>query len=172
MRYKNFLFIFVIISSVFLGIIDAKALEVVELNPTMQKGETKDVELYVNAPSDTKQVKFSLTFLSYDVVGTFESSLGVLTNSGVSHSISFDEPVTGRVKLGIVKIKVTKNALINAGTINLYNANATSIDGITTKLNNQSINVDSYIEQASTITHTYKFDENTGNYYFAGSVIK
>lgn len=141
MRYKKFLFIFVVISSVFLGIIDAKALEVVELNPTMQKGETKDVELYVNAPSDTKQVKFSLTFLSYDVVGTFEASSGVLTNNGVSHTINFAEPITGKVKLGTVKIKVSTNALVNAGTINLYNASATLIDDTVTKLNTQSINV-------------------------------
>ena len=141
MRYKNFLFIFVIISSVFLGIIDAKALEVVELNPTMEKGETKDIELYVNAPSDTKEIKFSLTFLSYDVVGTFESSSGVLTNNGVSNSISFDEPISGRVKLGIVKIKVSKGTTTNTSTINLYNANAISVNNIKTKLNNQSIKV-------------------------------
>lgn len=141
MRYKNFFFIFLIISSVFWGIIDAKALELVETNPTMEKGETKDIELYVNAPSDTKEIKFSLTFLSYDVVGTFESSTGVLTNNGVSHTISFDEPITGRVKLGIVKIKVSTNVLINTGTINLYNASATLVDDTTNKLNNQSIQV-------------------------------
>lgn len=141
MRYKNFFFIFLIISSVFWGIIDANALEIVELNPTMQKGETKDIELYVNAPSDTKEIKFSLTFLSYDVVGTFESSTGVLTNNGVSHTISYDEPITGRVKLGIVKIKVSTNVLIDTGTINLYNASATLVDDTTNKLNNQSIQV-------------------------------
>lgn len=141
MRYKNFLFLFMIISSVFLRIIDVKALEIVELNPTMQKGETKDIELYVNAPSDTKEIKFSLTFLSYDVVGTFESLIGELTNNGVSHSISFEEPVEGRVKLGIVKIKVSNSVLVNTSTINLYNASVTLVDDSTVKLNNQSIQV-------------------------------
>lgn len=156
MRYKNFLFIFVVISSVFLGIIDAKALEIVEINPTMQKGETKDIELYVNAPSDTKQIKFSLTFLSYDVVGIFESSTGVLTNNGVSHSISFDEPITGRVKLGIVKIKVSKSVLMDTGTINLYNASATLLDDTVTKLNNQSINVNIVKEKEEVKTNLLK----------------
>lgn len=156
MRYKNFFFIFVVISSFFYKIIDVKALEVVDLNPMMQQGETKDIELYVNVPSDTKQLNFSLTFLSYDVVGTFESSLGVLTNSGVSHSISFDEPITGRVKLGIVKIKVSKSTLINIGTINLYNASATLVDDSTVKLNNQSINVNIVKEKEEVKTNLLK----------------
>lgn len=147
MQYKNFLFVFVVVGSVFLGIIDARALEVVELNPTMRKGETKDVELYVNVPSETKQVNFSLTFLSYDVVGTFESSEGVLTNNGVSHSISFDKSITGRVKLGIVKLKVSTSVLVNTGTINLYNASAILVDDTAIKLNNQSINVNITVEE-------------------------
>ena len=53
MRYEKVLFILVIISILF-GVVEVKALEVVELNPIMQKGETKDIELYVNVPSNTK----------------------------------------------------------------------------------------------------------------------
>lgn len=140
MKHKIFSFILLIII-IFFGIVDVKALEVSDLNPTIQVGETKDIEIYVNAPDNTKQINFSLIFFSYDVVGTFESSVGVLTTNGTLHSISFNEPITGRVKLGTVKIKISKNILINTGTINLHSANATLTDGTTTKLNNQSIQV-------------------------------
>ena len=155
MRYEKVLFILVIISILF-GVVEVKALEVVELNPIMQKGETKDIELYVNVPSNTKQIDFSLTFLSYDVVGTFESSIGVLTNNGVSHSISFNEPITGKVKLGVVKINVSTNVLANTGTINLYNASATLVNDTITKLNNQSIQVNITEENEEVKTNLLK----------------
>lgn len=140
MRHRIFLVI-LLITIIFFGIAEVKALEVVDLNPTIQVGETKDIEIYVNAPDSTKQINFSLIFLSYDVVGTFEPLVGVLTNNGTTHSISFNESITGRVKLGTIKIKISKNILANTGTINLHNANATLEDGTTTKLNNQSIQV-------------------------------
>ena len=146
MRYKNFLFIFLIVSSVFFLKIEVKALEIVDLNPIMQKGEIKDIELYVNAPIDTKQINFSLIFFSYDVIGTFKQTVGVLTNNGTLHSIDFEKPISGRVKLGTVQIIVSENSLINIGSINLNNANAI-MDGQITKLNNQSIQVNIHNEQ-------------------------
>ena len=147
MRYKNFLFIFLIVSSVFFLKIEVKALEIVDLNPIMQKGEIKDIELYVNAPIDTKQINFSLIFFSYDVIGTFKQTVGVLTNNGRLHSIDFEKPISGRVKLGTVQIIVSENSLINIGSINLNNANAILMDGSITKLNNQSIQVNIHNEQ-------------------------
>lgn len=39
-------------------------------------------------------------------------------------------------------------------------------------VSNETLSVDSYIDNASTITQTYKLDEKTGNYYFVSSVIK
>ena len=140
MRHKIFSFILLIII-IFFGAIETKALEVVDLNPTIQVGETKDIEIYVNAPESTKQIDFSLIFFSYDVVGTFESSIGTLTTNGTTHSISFDEPIEGRVKLGTIKIKISKSIVVNTGTINLHNAKATSVDDKVTIINNQSIQV-------------------------------
>lgn len=155
MRYKKILLIFVIVS-VFFRVVEVKALEIVEVNPTMQKGETKDVELYVNAPSDTKQINFSLTFLSYDVVGTFEALAGVLTNNGVLNSVSFDEPIEGRIKLGIVKVKISNSVVGNTGTINLYNASAILVDNTMVKLNNQNIQVNISEENEEVKTNLLK----------------
>lgn len=140
MKYRKILFIFLISISIFFRI-DVKALEIAESNPTITEGNFKDIELYVNTPSDTKEINFSLTFLSYDVIGTFESTTGILTNNGTSLSISFNEPISGRIKLGIVKIKTSKNISINKSKVNLHNANAVLVDGTTKKLNNQSIQV-------------------------------
>lgn len=152
MRYKFFSFTLVIIT-IFLSIIDVHALEIVDLNPTIQIGETKDIELYANIPSNTKQIDFILSFLSYDATGTFKSSIGTLTNNGITHSISFDKPIEGRVKLGVVKIKVSNNTKIDTSTINLYNANATSVDNIKTKLNNQSIKINIVEEKDESTTN-------------------
>ena len=152
MRYKFFSFTLVIIT-IFLSIIDVHALEIVDLNPTIQIGETKDIELYANIPSNTKQIDFILSFLSYDATGTFESSIGTLTNNGITHSISFDKPIEGRVKLGVVKIKVSNNTKIDTSTINLYNANAISKDNIKTKLNNQSIKINIVEEKDESTTN-------------------
>lgn len=35
----------------------------------------------------------------------------------------------------------------------------------------KSINIDSYIDKASTIVHTFKLDKSTNNYYFEKSII-
>lgn len=140
MKYKIFLLILVIIT--FFGWTSGvKALEVVDLNPTMQVGEIKNIELYANVPDNTERIEFLLSFLNYDVVGTFESSLESLTINGTAHSISFDEPITGRIKIGAVKIKISDSVSINTSNVNLYNANAVSVDGVKTKLNNQSIQI-------------------------------
>lgn len=151
MRYKIFMFILTIIIIVF-GIVEVNALEVMELNPTIQIGETKNIELYANVPDNTKQLDFSLSFLSYDAIGTFETSTGILTTNGSKYSISFEEPVGGRIKIGNIKIKISNSTDINTSTINLYNANAISLDNITTKLNNQSIqvNITKQVEEIKT----------------------
>jgi len=151
MRYKIFMFILTIIIIVF-GIVEVNALEVMELNPTIQIGETKNIELYANVPDNTKQLDFSLSFLSYDAIGTFETSTGILTTNGSKYSISFEEPVGGRIKIGNIKIKISNSTDINTSTINLYNANAISFDNITTKLNNQSIqvNITKQVEEIKT----------------------
>ena len=151
MRYKIFMFILTIIIIVF-GIVEVNALEVMELNPTIQIGETKNIELYANVPDNTKQLDFSLSFLSYDAIGTFETSTGILTTNGSKYSISFEEPVGGRIKIGNIKIKISNSTDINTSTINLYNATATSLDNITTKLNNQSIqvNITKQVEEIET----------------------
>ena len=39
-------------------------------------------------------------------------------------------------------------------------------------LNNQSINIDNYLDKASTITHIYKLNKETNKYYFVSSSIK
>ena len=49
---------------------DVRALEVEDLNPTVQYGGTENIELYVNVPAETKKVTFLLSFLSYDVIGS------------------------------------------------------------------------------------------------------
>lgn len=151
MRYKIFMFILTIII-IFFGIVEVNALEVMELNPIIQIGETKNIELYANVPDNTKQLDFSLSFLSYDVVGTFETTTGILTINGSKHSINFEETISGRIKIGNIKIKISNSTDINTSTINLYNATATSLDNIETKLNNQSIqiNITKQVEEIKT----------------------
>lgn len=140
MQYRKKLFIFLIISTLFY-MNEVKALEVSETNLTIKKGETKEIELYANVPNDTKKVNFSLIFFNYDVTGTFESSIGTLTRNGTTYSISLNEPITGRVKIGIVKIKTSKNMTIDQSAINLHNANAILVDETTKQLNSQRIQV-------------------------------
>lgn len=149
MKCRIFLFVLGVMI-IFIGMNDVKALEVANLNPSMQSGETENIDLYVNVPDDTEKVTFLLSFLSYDVIGSFESSISTLTNDGITHSVSFDKPVEGRVKLGMIKIKISDNPTINTSTINLYNANAISVDGVITKLNNQSIQVNIKKEEVKT----------------------
>ena len=141
MRYKFSLLLVLGIIVFLIGMFDVRALEVEDLNPTVQYGGTENIELYVNVPAETKKVTFLLSFLSYDVIGSFESSVTTFTIDGITHSISFEKPVEGRVKLGMIKIKVSDNPIVDTSTINLYNANAISVDDVVTKLNNQSINV-------------------------------
>ena len=140
MQYRKKIFIFLIISTLFY-MNEVKALEVSETNLTIKKGETKEIELYANVPSDTKKVNFSLIFFNYDVTGTFESSIGTLTRNGTTYSISLNEPITGRVKIGKVKIKTSKNMTIDQSAINLHNANAILVDETTKQLNSQRIQV-------------------------------
>jgi len=39
-------------------------------------------------------------------------------------------------------------------------------------INDTTITVDSYLDKAATITHKFRLDSNTGNYYFVNSIIK
>lgn len=149
MKYK-FLLLILLFVVIFAGLVDVNALEVANLTPTIPSGETKNIDLYVNVPDNTKKVTFLLSFLSYDVVGSFESSVATLTNDGVTYSINFDKPIKDRIKIGVIKVKVSDKTTLNASTINLYNANAVSVDGVVTKLNNQSIQVNIKEEEIKT----------------------
>ena len=60
---------------------------------------------------------------------------------------------------------------------NIYSdpSNNYNIDGKHFKVSNvtnEKIDVNDYINNASTIIHIFKLNKETGNYYFASSVIK
>lgn len=81
-------------------------------------------------------------------------------------------------------IKVVEKAIYYTSTIfnddmyfNIYSdpSNNYNIDGKHFKVSNvtnEKIDVNDYSDKASTITHIFKLDKETGDYYFASSVIK
>ena len=129
------LFIFIFMSKV-------NALSVSKSNLTLDKSASDRVELYANTEKEIKSVNFTLTFSTYDIPAEFivNSSYTDGNPNGITHSVTFDEPKTGKILLGTVYISTKKNPKDKEGTVDIYNATAnTGEEKI--NLNSQRINI-------------------------------
>lgn len=121
--------------------LQVKALSLSENNITIDKGNSKTVDLYANVESEITEVSFSLVYTSYDVPAYFNIESGLRDEAvGIKHKIVFSVPVTGKIKLGTVRVEVVANPKITAGSVNIHSATAKTSDGTVINLNTQMIN--------------------------------
>lgn len=112
-----------------------------------------------------------------------------VTFGGIGGTSGPSPKITARKIISATKqedgsIKVVEKAIYYTSTIfnddmyfNIYSdpSNNYNIDGKHFKVSNvtnEKIDVNDYSDKASTITHIFKLDKETGDYYFASSVIK
>lgn len=121
---------------------NAKALSVSESNLSIKAKENKIIELYANTEEEIKEVRFTLVYTSYDIPGYFNIESGLNnTGTGNNHKIVFPQPVSGKIKLGTVKINVVDSPKVTASTINIHSAKAITSEGTELALKNQIVNV-------------------------------
>lgn len=123
--------------------INVKALSVNENDLTIEKGDSKNVELYAEVDTEVKEIAFTLVYTTYDIPAYFnlESGLTDTNPNGVAHKIVFPEPVSGKVKLGTINVQVVKNPKDLSGTINIHSGSAITTNDETINLNAQTINI-------------------------------
>lgn len=91
--------------------------------------------------------------------------------------VSAEKKEDGSIKVVEKAIYFTSTTFNDDMYFNIYSdpSNNYSIDGKHFKVSNvtnEKIDVSDYSDKASTITHIYKLNKETGDYYFASSVIK
>ena len=118
------------------------ALSVSENNITIEKGKSDTIDLYANVEEEVSEISFALVYTTYDIPAYFNIEPG-LTNSGngTTHKIKFNEPQTGKIKLGTIKIDIVNYPTVTVGSINIHSGKATTTTYETITLNNQIINV-------------------------------
>lgn len=131
----------IFILSIFMGIINVKAFEFSKTADTLSKGEQGTIDVYVNLAKETKEINFNFAFSTYDVSASFTPAVSNHTSSGVSHSITFAEPATGKIKVGTITYKVSQSASVSFGTINISNGTATFTDDSKEALSRQLLTV-------------------------------
>lgn len=118
------------------------ALSVSKNNLTIDKGKEQLVDLYAEVDGAVTEVSFSLVYTSYDVPAYFNKEPGLLNDVvGNKHKMYFSTPVSGKIKLGTVGVKVVNNPKVTAGSINIHSATAKTSDGETINLDTQILNV-------------------------------
>ena len=120
-----------------------RALSVSKNNLTIEKNNNETIDLYTEANLEITEVQFTLVYTTYDVPANFNVETGLTdTNpNGITHKIIFSNPVSGKIKLGSIKINVVSNPKVTVGTINIHSGKALTSDGETINLNSQTINV-------------------------------
>ena len=138
---KKILLIFLLLIVIFP--LNVKALSLDENNITLAKGTSDNIDIYANVETEVSEISFTLTYTTYDIPAylSLESGLTDTNPNGITHKIIFSNPVSGKIKLGSVKIDVVNNPKVNAGTININAASATTTNGTKINLNAQTINV-------------------------------
>ena len=123
--------------------IGVKALSVDKNNLTIEKGKNETVALYANVNSEITEIQFTLVYTTYDVPASFNIEPGLTdTNpNGISHKIIFSNPVSGKVKLGNIRVNVVNNPKETVGTINIHSGKALTTNNNTINLDAQTINV-------------------------------
>lgn len=128
-----------------------KALSVDKNNLTIKKSGNETIALYAEVENEITEVSFNLIYTTYDIPAYFNVEAGLSDQtSGTKHKVTFPEAVTGKVRLGTVRINVVNNPQVNAGTINIHTATALTTSGENIILNTQMINVN--IDKTQTIT--------------------
>ena len=118
------------------------ALSLSENDITIEKGTSDTIEIYANVDSKVPEVSFALVYTTYDIPAYFNIESGLTdTGTGINHKIVFTEPVTGKIKLGTIKINIVSNPTVTAGSINIHSGKAITETYETLTLNNQMINV-------------------------------
>ena len=136
-----------IISTIFLLLvivfpIQVKALTVSKNNITVEKGGGTTIDLHANVDTQITEVSFTLVYTSYDVPAYFNIESGLKDEaSGINHKIVFSVPVTGKIKLGTIKINSVNNPKVTVGSVNIHTAKAVTTTGETINLDSQIINV-------------------------------
>lgn len=120
-----------------------RALSVSKNNLTIEKNNNETIDLYTEVNSEITEIQFTLVYTTYDVPAFFNVETGLTdTNpNGITHKIIFSNPVSGKIKLGSIKINVVSNPKVTVGTINIHSGKALTSDGETINLNSQTINV-------------------------------
>lgn len=120
-----------------------RALSVDKNNLTIENNNNESIDLYTEVNSEITEVQFTLVYTTYDVPANFnvEAGLTDANPNGITHKIIFSNPVSGKIKLGSIKISVVKNPKVTLGTINIHSGKAITSDGETINLNSQTINV-------------------------------
>lgn len=135
--------IFILLLTILIIIpLNVSALSVSENNLTIEKGKSDTVDIFATVEKEVSEISFSLVYTTYDVPAYFNIESGLTdTGTGINHKISFTEPVTGKVKLGTIKINIVASPTVTAGSINIHSGIATTTEYETISLNTQMINV-------------------------------
>lgn len=138
---KKILLIFLLLIVIFP--LNVKALSLDENNITLAKGTSENIDLYANVETEVSEISFTLTYTTYDIPAylSLESGLTDTNPNGINHKIIFSNPVSGKIKLGSIKVDVITNPNVNAGTVNINTASATTTNGTKVNLNAQTLNI-------------------------------
>lgn len=122
---------------------EVKALSVDKNNLNLKKGNNETIGLYAEVENEITEINFTLVYTSYDVPAIFNLEPGLIdeTPNSISHKIVFATPVTGKIKLGSIRVNVINNPQISVGAVNIHSAKAITATGDITQLTPQTINV-------------------------------
>lgn len=139
---------FIFILLLLLPIANIKALEVSSNNVKIEKGNTKNVELYANVNEEIKSVTFTLTFSTYDMPAYYSPAEGVYdaTPNSITHTVTFNENKSGKVYLGNVVISIKLYPTDTYGNVAINTAKAITINNEEITLTPQNINISIGVE--------------------------
>lgn len=128
---------------------------------TIDKGNNEYIELSTETEEEISEINFSLVYTSYDIPAYFNIESGLTEEvNGIKHKITFTEPVTGKIKLGKIRINAVNNPKTNSGTINIHTASAITTSGEKINLHTQTINVTINTKTPEKIEETPKDNTN------------
>ena len=148
---------------------------------TINKEKLNDLFVATNVNFDGSGMQIK----SYDkendeykvIFGGIGGTTGPSPKITVRKIISATKQEDGSIKVVEKAIYYTSTTFNDDMYFNIYSdpSNNYNIDGKHFKVSNvtnEKIDVNDYSDKASTITHIFKLDKETGDYYFASSVIK
>lgn len=138
---KKILLVYLLLIVIFPSYVKALSLDKNDI--TLAKGTNRNIDLYANVENEVSEISFTLTYTTYDIPAYLNLEQGLIdTNpNGITHKIVFSNPVSGKIKLGSVRVDVVSYPKVNAGTININAASAMTTNGTKINLNAQTLNV-------------------------------